>query len=67
MLALVLGDRPHLEADHPAPERPPGEARVAMRLAGVCDTDLQLTRGHGQSLAMTSIGSGGAPPNSGSQ
>lgn len=46
MLALVLNDRPQLVADHPPPSRPAGEARVAMRLAGVCDTDLQLARGY---------------------
>lgn len=32
--------------DAPAPVRPPGEALVAMRVAGVCDTDLQLARGY---------------------
>ena len=32
--------------DAPAPTRPPGEALVAVRVAGVCDTDLQLARGY---------------------
>lgn len=46
MLALVLGEAPRVIPDHPRPERGPGEARVAMRCAGVCDTDLQLVRGY---------------------
>lgn len=33
-------------ADHPVPDRKPGEALVAMRVAGVCDTDLQLAQGY---------------------
>ncbi len=32
--------------DHPPPARRPGEALIAMRLAGICDTDLQLARGY---------------------
>ena len=46
MLALVLGDEPRVATDYPAPDRPAGEARVAMALAGVCDTDLQLAMGY---------------------
>jgi len=46
MLALVLGETPHVANEQPTPERPPGEALVEMRLAGVCDTDLQLAQGY---------------------
>lgn len=47
MLALMLDERgPHLEPDHPLPERGPGQALVRVRLAGICDTDLQLARGY---------------------
>jgi 2-desacetyl-2-hydroxyethyl bacteriochlorophyllide A dehydrogenase len=46
MLALVLGDRPQLLCDYPEPQRAEGEALIAMRLAGICDTDLQLVRGY---------------------
>jgi threonine dehydrogenase-like Zn-dependent dehydrogenase len=46
MLALVLDGVPRLVHDHPRPARAPGEARVRVRLAGVCDTDLQLARGY---------------------
>jgi len=46
MLALLLDGEPRLVADHPPPRREPGEALIGMRLAGVCDTDLQLARGY---------------------
>lgn len=46
MRALVLDGEPRVRDDHPAPARPPGEARIAVRLAGICDTDLQLARGY---------------------
>lgn len=46
MLALVSSDPPRLVRDRPAPARAPGEARLRMRLAGICDTDLQLARGY---------------------
>jgi 2-desacetyl-2-hydroxyethyl bacteriochlorophyllide A dehydrogenase len=35
-----------LRDDLPAPEAPPGEAVVAVRLAGICNTDLELLRGY---------------------
>jgi threonine dehydrogenase-like Zn-dependent dehydrogenase len=44
--ALVLDREPRLVPDHPEPRRTPGEALVRMRLAGICDTDLQLARGY---------------------
>ena len=46
MLALVLDDPPRVVTDCPPPERPAGEALVRVRVAGVCDTDLQLARGY---------------------
>jgi threonine dehydrogenase-like Zn-dependent dehydrogenase len=46
MLALLLDGTPHLVTDHPRPMRAAGEARVAVRVAGVCDTDLGLARGY---------------------
>lgn len=35
-----------LASDYPTPERASGEALVRMRVAGVCDTDIQLARGY---------------------
>jgi threonine dehydrogenase-like Zn-dependent dehydrogenase len=46
MLALVLDGTPRLSLEHPRPARAAGEARIRMRLAGVCDTDLALVRGY---------------------
>lgn len=46
MLALLLDGTPRLVTDHPLPARHPGEALVAVRVAGVCDTDLGLARGY---------------------
>lgn len=46
MRALVLdADGPRFTAAHPAPDRP-GEARVRLRLGGVCATDLELCKGY---------------------
>ncbi len=46
MLALLNGTPPRLVVDHPRPHRAPGEARIRVRVAGICDTDLQLARGY---------------------
>jgi len=46
VLALHLDPAPRLDPDTPEPTPGPGEAVVALRLAGVCDTDLQLARGY---------------------
>lgn len=46
MRALVLSGAPRLERSCPEPARAAGEALVAVRVAGVCDTDLQLARGY---------------------
>ncbi|HEX7668247.1 MAG TPA: alcohol dehydrogenase catalytic domain-containing protein [Polyangiaceae bacterium] len=46
MRALVCGQPPTLVTDHPEPVRRPGEVTIALRVAGVCDTDLALARGY---------------------
>jgi len=46
MLALVLDGEVRLVPDFPEPARAPGEALLSLRLAGICDTDLQLARGY---------------------
>ncbi len=46
MRALVLDGTLSMRHDFPQPTRGAGEARVALRTAGVCDTDLQLTAGY---------------------
>jgi alcohol dehydrogenase len=48
MLALHLDGSPKLLADYPEPKRRPGEALLQTRIAGICDTDLQLVRGYMQ-------------------
>lgn len=50
MQALMLspdnGDGVKLVSDYPQPQVPANEALVAVRLAGVCATDLELARGY---------------------
>lgn len=46
MRAVVLAEGGVRVEDRPAPEPGPGWARLAVRLAGVCSTDLQLRRGY---------------------
>jgi threonine dehydrogenase-like Zn-dependent dehydrogenase len=46
MRALVIEDGPRVVDDHPEPERTAGEALIHTRLAGICDTDIQLQRGY---------------------
>lgn len=47
MRGLLLDSNAEVRvADRPKPERQPGEALLKMRLAGVCDTDLQLAKGY---------------------
>lgn len=48
MLALHLDAVPKLVHNYPEPVRKPREALLQMRLAGICDTDLQLVRGYMQ-------------------
>jgi threonine dehydrogenase-like Zn-dependent dehydrogenase len=48
-LTLDANAAPHvvrLAQDLPAPARPAGEALLEVRLAGICDTDLQLAKGY---------------------
>ena len=45
--ALWLQDRRlSLRDDVPTPESPPGEALIRVLRAGICNTDLELTRGY---------------------
>lgn len=47
MRAVVLDGKGGLSIeDRPMPETPPGEALVRVRIAGVCATDLELSRGY---------------------
>jgi threonine dehydrogenase-like Zn-dependent dehydrogenase len=46
MRALLLNEEGARVIERPPPERVPGEALVRLRVAGVCDTDLQLARGY---------------------
>lgn len=46
MKALHLTPAPQLREDTPVPATPSGEARIRMRMAGLCDTDIQLARGY---------------------
>ncbi len=47
MKALVYdGSSPRLEFDWPRPRLLLGEARLSLRLAGICNTDLEIARGY---------------------
>ncbi len=46
MRALLCDNGPHLLADYPDPVPSAGEALVRVRLAGICNTDLELVRGY---------------------
>ncbi len=47
MQALVYdGEVLQLREDYPRPVPPPGEALVRVRLAGICNTDLEIVRGY---------------------
>jgi threonine dehydrogenase-like Zn-dependent dehydrogenase len=46
MIGLVLDGDARVARDLPEPARGPGEALLRIRVAGVCDTDLQLARGY---------------------
>ena len=46
MRAIWLEDRKVSSVEVPIPTPPPGEALVAVRLAGVCATDLELIKGY---------------------
>ncbi|MBL9022880.1 MAG: alcohol dehydrogenase catalytic domain-containing protein [Myxococcales bacterium] len=46
MLGLLLDGEAQVRDDLPEPVREAGEALVRVRVAGVCDTDLQLAKGY---------------------
>jgi len=46
MLGLVFDGSLNVRVDLPEPVRGEGEALVSVRVAGVCDTDLQIVRGY---------------------
>lgn len=46
MLALVFDGQARLKSDRPAPQAARGEALVAVRVAGVCSTDLEVQKGY---------------------
>jgi alcohol dehydrogenase len=46
MLAVSSGGTSRGVHDRPIPRRRPGEALIRLRLAGICDTDLELDRGY---------------------
>src|SRR5205809_1851445 len=56
MLALWLEDRRlRLRDDVPIPEPPPGEALVRVVRTGICNTDIELTRGYYPFTAATRV------------
>jgi len=48
MLALYLGDTLRVVLDYPQPRPLAGEALIRVRVAGICNTDLELVRGYQQ-------------------
>ncbi len=46
MRALVFDGSLALPTDHPDPSPDPGEALIRVRAAGICRTDLEITRGY---------------------
>lgn len=46
MRALVFDGGLSYQTDRPVPEPPPGEARIRVRRAGICATDLAITQGY---------------------
>ncbi len=46
MRALVFEDKLRLDEDYPTPEIGPDEALIQVRRAGICNTDLEITRGY---------------------
>lgn len=46
MHALVFDDTLRLVRDYPAPRLLPGEALIRPHLVGICNTDIELTRGY---------------------
>jgi threonine dehydrogenase-like Zn-dependent dehydrogenase len=48
MRALVLDNGLNLVEDYPTPTPVPGEALIRVRMAGICNTDMELMRGYMQ-------------------
>jgi threonine dehydrogenase-like Zn-dependent dehydrogenase len=46
MRSLIVEEGLQYQPDRPAPTPPPGEALIRTRLAGICNTDLELVRGY---------------------
>lgn len=46
MKALVFDGTLRFVDDYPAPVPVPGEARIKVTMAGICDTDMQITKGY---------------------
>ena len=46
MRALVLDEELQFVEDYPTPTPPPGEALIRVRMAGICNTDMELVRGY---------------------
>lgn len=46
MRALVFNGQLRLRTDYPEPALRPGEALIRPRLVGICNTDLEITRGY---------------------
>lgn len=46
MRALVYENELRYKSDYPEPEAPPGEAKIRILMAGICDTDLQIIKGY---------------------
>jgi alcohol dehydrogenase len=44
--AVVFDGSVRLDREYPEPALPPGEALIRVRLAGICNTDLEITRGY---------------------
>lgn len=46
MRALVLDEELHVVEDYPTPTPAPGEALIRVRMAGICNTDIELVQGY---------------------
>ena len=46
MRAIHFDKTLSLKTDYPKPAPPPGEALIRVRLAGICNTDIEITRGY---------------------
>ena len=46
MQALIFDTEIHLDPHYPEPTPAPGEALLTVRLAGICNTDLEIARGY---------------------